>query len=150
MIEITLSSFLAKTYGWTPPALRQRVKDAIHKTFCFEKIPLTHFVHVAFLTDPEIRKLNKTFRNIDRATDILSFPMEEWIRTKGEKSHFYLGDLVISLETAARNAKRYRTSLPDELRRLLIHGTLHLLGYDHQKSHDRTLMRSHEHFILIG
>ena len=116
--------------------------------------PATHSVAITFVNDVRIRLLNQRFRKIDRATDILSFPMGEWSRPEGPESSrntfyqiFYLGDLVISLETAARNAKRYRTSLPDELKRLLIHGTLHLLGYDHQKPAERTFMRSREAVI---
>lgn len=82
----------------------------------------------ALLTgDDEIRRLNREFRGKDEATDVLSFPAGEAIgrvRTAG--------DLAISVETAAREAERLGHSLDVELRVLLLHGTLHLAGYDHE------------------
>jgi probable rRNA maturation factor len=79
-------------------------------------------INLVLVNDPEIRALNRKFRRIDRATDVLSFSMDE---------DGVLGDIAISTETAARNAKRYRVSLPREMKRLVVHGVLHILGYDH-------------------
>ncbi len=82
--------------------------------------------------DSEIQSLNKKFRDKDCPTDVLSFSMFEELA--GEVSVVEpvgLGDVVISLETAKKQAKELGVSLSDELFRLLIHGTLHLLGYDH-------------------
>jgi len=77
------------------------------------------------LTDnKEIHALNKNFRNKDKPTDVLSFP---------SSLENYLGDLIISVETASVQAKEYECSLLDELTRLSVHGLLHLLGYDHEK-----------------
>jgi len=89
-------------------------------------------IGLKFVGDKEIRKLNKKFRKIDKATDVLSFEMNE---------DSILGDVVISKETAKRNAKRFKVSLNDEIKRLVIHGILHLLGYDHIKPQDRKKMR---------
>lgn len=72
--------------------------------------------------DREIRKLNRDFRFKDKATDVLSFPMED---------DFLLGDVVISLDTAKRQAKEFNCTVKAELQRLLVHGLLHLLGYEH-------------------
>ena len=75
------------------------------------------------LTDNEtIRELNSNYRGKDRATDVLSFPMDDPV---------LMGDVVISLETAAVQADSYGVTTDEELSRLLVHGILHLLGYDH-------------------
>jgi probable rRNA maturation factor len=99
-------------------------------------------VSITFVRDPEIRKLNRKYRGIDRATDVLSFPMDD---------EDVLGDIVISADTAKRNAKRYGVTPEKEVKRLLVHGTLHLLGYDHVKMSDRALMRKmEERFMKNG
>ena len=77
--------------------------------------------------DGEIKELNKTYRGKDRPTDVLSFPMGDRIDGK-----LILGDVVISLDTARRQAKELGHSLEEEVERLLVHGILHLLGYDHE------------------
>jgi probable rRNA maturation factor len=92
-------------------------------------------VSVKFVDDEQIRALNRKFRKINRATDVLSFEM-------GEDGN--LGDLIISVDTAGRNAKRFGATLNNEIKRLLIHGTLHLLGYDHKRARDRETMRIKE------
>lgn len=87
---------------------------------------------VLVVDDARIHQLNVHYRGIDRPTDVLAFAMRE-----GPAPHLnpqVLGDLVISAETAIRQARARRCSLAAELIRLLIHGTLHLLGYDHEAS----------------
>jgi len=96
-------------------------------------------VGITFVDDKFIRKLNKKFRGLDRATDVLSFEMKEG----GE-----LGDIVISVDSAQRNAKRYKVPLRGELRRLVVHGLLHLLGLDHVRGSDRAMMRRKEESYL--
>ena len=78
---------------------------------------------VAFVSDKSIRKLNQQFRGIDKATDVLSFPADEPDN---------LGDVAVSVETASRQAKENGLSFDDEVRQLILHGLLHLSGYDHQ------------------
>ena len=85
---------------------------------------------VLLVDDDKIKTLNRQHRNIDSATDVLSFPQmddDEFI------SHL-LGDVVISVETAKRQASEHHFSLEQELVLLLLHGLLHLLGYDHERS----------------
>lgn len=77
---------------------------------------------VALVDDATIRALNIEYRNVDRATDVLAFPMEEG---------GWLGDVIISVPTARRQATKRRKKLLEELTFLLAHGLLHLLGYDH-------------------
>ena len=79
-------------------------------------------VNLVLMRDRRIRDLNRSFRKMDKATDVLAFPM-------GEEG--ILGDIAISVETTGRNARRFGVSYKDELKRLVIHGLLHLLGYDH-------------------
>jgi probable rRNA maturation factor len=78
---------------------------------------------IAFVSDSSIRKLNQQFRGIDKATDVLSFPADEANN---------LGDVAVSLETAARQAKENGLSLDNEIAQLILHGLLHLSGYDHE------------------
>lgn len=87
--------------------------------------------------DAEIRELNRRYRRLNRATDVLSFPMGGDL----------LGDVVISLETAARRAPR---RLEREVTFLMVHGVLHLCGHDHKKAGERRIMRSREQVLLRG
>ena len=80
------------------------------------------------MTDQTIRELNRQYRNKDKPTDVLSFPLAD------EVCPTLLGDVVISIDTARRQARQRKRAFADELRALLIHGILHLLGYDHEVS----------------
>ncbi len=98
---------------------------------------------VLIVDDARMQRLNAHYRGSDRPTDVLAFAMRE-----GPFAHLQpqlLGDVVIAAETALRQARARRHSLAEELTRLLIHGTLHLLGYDHEVSPtDARLMRAKE------
>jgi len=83
-------------------------------------------VHVLLAGDATLRRLNRQFRGKNVATDVLSFPAVE-------SGAGVAGDLAISLETAARQAKQFGHSLRDEVRVLLLHGVLHLAGFDHER-----------------
>ena len=85
---------------------------------------------ITICNDPAIRKLNKTYRFKDKATDVLSFPVYEDHDQK--LPILNLGDVIISIDTAKRQAVEYDVNLYQEVLRLLIHGILHLLGYDHE------------------
>jgi len=98
-------------------------------------------ISLSFVDDKVIRGLNKRYRKIDRATDVLSFEM-------GEDG--MLGDIVISVDCAKRNAKRFEASLNDEIKRLVVHGALHLLGYDHETGDERLKMRKAEQKYLMS
>jgi probable rRNA maturation factor len=85
-----------------------------------------------------IRSLNKKFRHKDKSTDVLSFPLFESLRSKKQQNGLWsptsLGDIIISLPTAKRQAKHFELPLECEIMYLFIHGFLHLLGFDHEKS----------------
>lgn len=91
-------------------------------------------VSVFFCSDDYIKELNKTYRNIDSATDVLSFENGEKY-TDEEGEWFCAGDIVISLETLPENAQYFDENKDNELKRLLVHGLLHLNGYDHGEEH---------------
>ena len=98
----------------------------------------TYEVSVSFVTDEEIREINRDFRNKDASTDVLSFPLSddgERFDTDGE-GVFLLGDVILSLEHAQRQAEEYGHSFLRETAYLTAHSMLHLLGYDHVEGAD--------------
>jgi probable rRNA maturation factor len=89
-------------------------------------------VTVQLISDTAIARLNQTFRNKSGPTDVLSFP------TNGaapKRTDPYVGDIAISPETARRNARRFSRTLPAEMRILILHGMIHLAGFDHETDH---------------
>jgi probable rRNA maturation factor len=97
---------------------------------------------IALIDDAAIGALNQRHRRRSRPTDVLAFSLLEGAHA-GHRGAL-LGDVVIGVETAARQARRRRRPLDDEVAKLLVHGTLHLLGYDHVRSADARRMRSEE------
>lgn len=130
--------------------MRNRVLVSVQENVCepvwFEKVePFLQMimeklsfneeeVSVMFCNDEFIQELNKNYRNIDAPTDVLSFENDEEY-TDDEGKWKCAGDIVISLETLPRNAAYFEVDEMTELRRLLIHGLLHLNGYDHGEEH---------------
>jgi probable rRNA maturation factor len=106
----------------SPPTLARFLRAAQ------AEISLRGHVSVLLTTDAAIRRLNRQFRGIDKPTDVLSFPAETSVRTKEEIA----GDLAISVPTARRQAAACDHSLATELKVLILHGLLHLAGYDHE------------------
>ena len=114
-----------KKYALKPRKLKKHAQTILEKLGCSSKE-----LSILYTGDNRIRKLNAQYRDIDRATDVLSFPQNDG----GEIDSTLLGDVVISVETALRQAQDHNLSLDEELTFLLIHGILHLLGYNHEKS----------------
>ena len=93
--------------------------------------PQVKNISVVLTDDQEVRYLNKHYRKLDKTTDVLSFSMLE-----GQKPSLFsvdLGDIIISLDMASKQARRFKCSFDKEILRLIIHGSLHLFGYDHVK-----------------
>jgi probable rRNA maturation factor len=88
-------------------------------------------VSVLLIGDEAMRTLNRRYRGKDRTTDVLSFPLREG--NFSDVQHHLLGDIVISVPAAARQARAAGETLLEEIDRLLVHGFLHLLGYDHER-----------------
>lgn len=94
---------------------------------------------ISFIDDEEIKRLNKEYRDIDSPTDILTFRLDDDDSFPSiEQEEKELGDIFISLDSMARNAEEYCVDRNDELRRLLLHGILHLEGYDHKTNDFKT------------
>lgn len=103
------------------------------------------------LTNPEnIRKMNKEYRNIDKETDVLSFPMFEKYELEEREvlNEDILGDIVISIERVREQAKEYGHSFERELSYMAVHGFYHLMGYDHINEEDKVIMRQKEEGVL--
>jgi len=97
---------------------------------------------LSLVDDAAIRLLNREWRGIDRATDVLSFSLLEG-EHRGRRGEL-LGDVVVSVETAARQARRQHRSLDDVVARLVVHGVLHVLGHDHARPGEARVMRAEE------
>lgn len=105
-------------------------------------------VSICFVTDREIARLNRAYRGKNKATDVLSFPAGAQEHrapsssfASSTSSSSFLGDIAISPAVARRNARRLGRTLPDELRILILHGVLHLLGYDHETDRGQMVRR---------
>ena len=106
-------------------------------------------VDVTFVSNRKIREYNRQYRNIDRATDVLSFPLGgEYFEADPDTGAALLGDIVISLERAAEQAEEYGHSFEREVGFLTVHSMLHLLGYDHIDEAEGDVMRAREKKIL--
>ncbi len=134
-----------------PVGIRLLVRRCCHAVTEYEGFNDDFEVSVSFVDDETIHRLNLEHRSIDRSTDVLSFPLGE--NGKYDINHetgaYLLGDIVISLETACRQAEVYDHSLEREVGFLTVHSMLHLLGYDHEKSSlEERIMREKEEAIL--
>ena len=125
-----------KSYDEVDYYLKTVIRRAILATLDYENFMYDAEVSVTLCDNAYIRNLNKTYRNKDKHTDVLSFPMyEDGNFDIGECiSGAVLGDIVISLERANEQAKEIGNSFLEEVVFLTIHSTLHLLGYDHERS----------------
>ena len=133
----------------------ETIKKVIEQCFKEEKITDSKLSITITLTGPKyIQEINKQYRNIDKATDVLSFPMferdelEEKIKNKDFEHPDMLGDIIISIEKVEEQAKEYNHSFERELSYMVVHGFYHLMGYDHIKEEDKKEMRPKEEKIL--
>ncbi len=138
------------------------IEMIVDKCFEEEKISNSNMYLNVILTNPNhIRSLNKQFRNIDKETDVLSFPMFEKDEiesiinnSKQKKSVFQkdaqevLGDIVISIPRVEEQAKEYGHSVQRELAYMVVHGFYHVMGYDHMNDEEKNIMRAKEENIL--
>lgn len=107
-------------------------------------------VSLMLVDDQRIHTLNLEYRGVDRPTDVLSFALQEELDDEpdSEFEDDMLGDIIISAERAREQAKEYGHSLEREIVYLAVHGTLHLLGYDHEEEQDKQEMRSKEEEVM--
>jgi len=115
-----------------------------------ESLPLNTEISLLLVDDQEIREINNEFREKDSVTDVLSFPIYSFKENDfpQENEDVLLGDIIISLETAKKQAKDFEHSFTRELMYLFVHGLYHLVGYDHEDEKDKVLMRKKEESLL--
>ena len=144
---------------------QELAEKVIQKCFEVENInPTSFYICVTFTTPANIRQANKQYRNTDKETDVLSFPMfekeeldtiiakhllENWKMELGDSvGQEVLGDIIISIERVKEQAKEYEHSFERELAYMLVHGFYHLRGYDHMEESEKRVMREKEENVL--
>lgn len=143
--------------------LEKAVEEIIQYALKEEGVTIPCEISVIFVDNEEIREINKDMRNIDKVTDVLSFPMLEYENHKVFKDlyigykfeitdlnegNLVLGDMALSLERALEQSEEYGHSYLREVCYLVVHSILHLLGYDHMEEQDKIVMRKREEEIL--
>jgi len=132
--------------------LSQTIEKIIIDSLAYEGFEMPCEVSVSIVDNEEIHQINRQFRDIDRATDVLSFPLltfeEGEIPDLNEKEEVLLGDIIISLERAREQAEEYGHSLKREIAFLTAHSMLHLLGYDHMEEEEEKEMFAKQREIL--
>ena len=122
--------------------------------FCAAEATLDHFhlqakrVSILLTDDVTIHEMNRAFRGMDRPTDVLSFAAREGEALLQGKGYEFLGDIAVSMDTAQKQAEAYGQTRQRELAFLVIHGMLHLLGYDHMEEEEERIMREQQRAIL--
>ena len=131
------------------------INQVLEKCYEVEKINNEKIFINIILTNPQkIRQINKEYRNIDKETDVLSFPMfekqelDELLKVQDFIEKDILGDVVISIPRVIEQAKEYNHSFERELAYMTVHGFYHLMGYDHMEEEEKKVMRNKEENIL--
>ena len=131
--------------------LKALIIKAVNTALSVEKVSENVEISIALVDDNYIQELNYQYRHLDMPTDVLSFAMRETVDEE-DNLNFYkeelLGDIVISLQRAKMQAAEYGHSFEREVGFLVVHGILHLLGYDHELDEEKTVMRQKEEEIL--
>ena len=129
--------------------LKRLIKKAIVTALRYEKFDRSAEVSVTVVDNEAIREMNREHREIDRATDVLSFPMFDEDFDDGEDA--ILGDIVLSFEKAVEQSEAYGHSLKREVAFLTVHSVLHLLGYDHEegKAEESEMFEKQEAILAI-
>ena len=126
------------------PEYKTIISDAVKKTFQSENVESqNNHISVLLTSDDNIKELNLKYRNKNKATNVLAFPIQESIEQKN-----YIGDLAISLEKIIFESNKYKIKKNKYLSQITIHGILHLLGYDHIKDDDYEVMNKIEDRII--
>ncbi|UQZ24694.1 rRNA maturation RNase YbeY [Eubacterium limosum] len=131
----------------------EKVEEYILITLQQENVLVPCEISFSLVIPEEIQELNAEYRNIDKETDVLSFPMLEFPEDEDMLTYetgipVMLGDIVISTKRAAEQAEEYGHSLEREICYLSVHSVLHLLGYDHMEEDEKRVMRAREKAIM--
>lgn len=128
--------------------LYEKIEDIVEEVLDYEGYSDDYDISISFVDNKEIHELNKQFRGVDRATDVLSFPMLSDEFEDVEYEEMSLGDIVISLERALEQSIEYGHSFEREVCFLVCHSMFHLLGYDHDTEENTREMREKEEAVL--
>jgi probable rRNA maturation factor len=131
--------------------LQQILNQGIEKAIAVAEGPEEAEVSLTLVDDQRIHELNRDYRGVDRPTDVLSFALQEETEDEPDILDYeddLLGDIIISVERARSQAEEYGHSFERELVYLAVHGTLHLLGYDHEQEEDKVEMRRQEENVM--
>lgn len=134
-----------------PEALEADLTKAMNVVAELEALSPQTEVDITLVDDAAIHEFNRTYRGIDRPTDVLSFALdegEEEPEVDDDEIEHLLGDVIISAPTAVRQGEEYGHGLEREMTYLAVHGMLHLLGYDHMEEKDKLIMRKREEEVL--
>ena len=134
-----------------PTGTKALIRNACKSVLKIENFTESAEINISFVDDESIREINKEFRNIDKSTDVLSFPMGDngEYDVNPENGCKMLGDVVISVEHAISQAELFGHSNEREIGYLTVHSVLHLLGYDHvDEAEEKKIMRSKEEEAL--
>jgi probable rRNA maturation factor len=126
-------------------SLRQLLKKAVLETYAAQSLSTNSEMSIIVTSDERLRKLNQSYRGIDTPTDVLSFPAGD---IDPETGNIYLGDIIISLQRANQQALNTGHPVEAELQLLVIHGTLHLIGFDHVQANEKDKMWAAQIFVL--
>ena len=131
------------------------INTVIDKCFMVERLEnLNLYISITLTTPNEIRSINKQYRNIDKETDVLSFPMfekneiDQMVSNGKNEIPETIGDIIISVDRVEEQAKEYGHSFERELAYMVVHGFYHLMGYDHMVEEDKIVMRGKEENVL--
>lgn len=135
--------------------IMEAVEKACLETLKYEEFDEDCEISLSFVTNEEIHKINRQFRNVDAPTDVLSFPQltfEEGEEADvNENGEIVLGDIIISVERAREQAEEYGHGLKREIAFLTVHSMLHLLGYDHmEKDEEEDMFRRQKEILEIA
>ena len=150
-----------KQFSFDYEALMKRV---MLQVLDYEKCPYEVEINIIITTNEEIHQINAEYRQIDRATDVLSFPMIDFEKESDfshveeavedyfnpETGELILGDIIVSVEKVIEQAEKYGHSRERELAFLIAHSMLHLCGYDHMEDAEREVMETRQREILAG
>ena len=136
------------------PEEEKLIRNVVERVLFEEKVLSDVDVYITLTNNEEIHKINKEYRDVDRPTDVLSFPMYDRVDIPKLKEDTndgiekILGDIIVSIEKVKEQAKEFGHSFERELAYLVTHGMLHLLGYDHIIEEEQKIMRQREEEIL--
>lgn len=131
-----------------PETWQEKIDKVVELCLIQEEVDRRAEVDLLFVDNAAIREMNRTYRDKDSATDVLSFPMYEADEPIDDEEEILFGDIVISLERAKEQCAEYGHSLEREVMYLLVHGLLHLAGYDHMEEEEKKEMRQREELLL--